>query len=231
MQPIIIIPAYQPDNTLLLLLEQLVEQTENKIIVIDDGSDSACNAIFNRADKYSAVHILTHKENRGKGAALRTGFRYILAKESSCSTVISADADGQHRAEDISRVSKACTEHPHHLILGVRQFTGYVPLRSRLGNSLTRRLYNLLFRQNLRDTQTGLRGIPVHTLTTLIALQGERYCYELEMLLKLMQLEGPVLEIGISTIYEKNNESSHFRPFHDSAQIYTTLFRWWFKHH
>ena len=230
MKPIIIIPAYQPDNTLLLLLEQLVEQTNNKIIVIDDGSDSACQPIFNRADKYSAVHILSHGENQGKGAALRTGFRYILAEEDSCNTVITADADGQHRAKDIAKIIDGCGDHPHHLILGVRQFTGYVPLRSRFGNSLTRYLYNLLFHQNLRDTQTGLRGIPVHTLDALIALRGERYCYELEMLLRLTQLKMPVLEIGISTVYEKNNSSSHFRPLHDSAQIYTTLFRWWLKH-
>ena len=231
MQPVIIIPAYQPDTRLLLLLEQLVQLGDNRIIIINDGSDSTCAPVFDDANNYNRVHILTHKENKGKGAALRTGFRFVLEKETSCQTVITADADGQHRAEDITNMSSGCKKHPHHLILGVRQFTGYVPLRSRLGNSLTRWLYNLLFKQHLSDTQTGLRCIPVNTLDALIALQGERYCYELEMLLRLTQLNVPIREIAISTVYEKNNESSHFRPLHDSVQIYATLFRWWLQRH
>jgi glycosyltransferase involved in cell wall biosynthesis len=229
MKPVIIIPAYQPDSRLLDLLEKLVQLGDSKIVIVDDGSDPACTSLFDRAEEYDDVQVLVHAQNKGKGAALRTGFRYVLEQGFPCRSVITADADGQHKAEDIAGVQAACVDNPSHLILGVRYFNGYVPLRSRLGNSLTRRLYALLFKQKLSDTQSGLRGIPVEALDKLIALKSERYSFELEMLLCFHKNKTPVLEIPISTVYEKSNSSSHFRPLFDSIQIYSTLIGWWLK--
>lgn len=227
MQATIIIPAYQPDEKLLQLLDQLVRQGQERIIVVNDGSHPDCDHIFTRAGKYDGVEIIHHRSNRGKGAALRSGFRFVLGKLSSCRSVITADADGQHRAEDIAKVQAVCMDKPEHLVLGVRQFTGYVPLRSRLGNALTRRLYNLLFKQRLSDTQTGLRGIPVDKLDMIISLKSQRYSFELEMLLSFNKIGTPVMEVPISTVYEEKNSSSHFRPLLDSIRIYATLITFW----
>jgi glycosyltransferase involved in cell wall biosynthesis len=226
---IILIPAYQPDTELLSVLEQLVQRGEDKIIVVNDGSDPSCDPLFTRAAKYPPVQVIRHPENLGKGAALRTGFAHIVKNEPSAAAIVTADADGQHRPEDICRIKAAAISHPDTLILGAREFNGRVPLRSRLGNSLTRRLYNVLFQQKLNDTQTGLRGIPVSTLDSLLHLTGARYSYELEMLIVLNQLQIPVMEVPISTVYENNNSSSHFHPVRDSVQIYRTLFSWWWK--
>ena len=226
---IIVIPAYQPDRELLAVLAQLAQLCRSKMIVVNDGSDSSYEPLFSRAAEYPLVEVLSHPENMGKGTALRTGFKYVLESELTAATVVTADADGQHRPEDICRVSAACVNHPDTLILGAREFSGRVPLRSRLGNGLTRWLYNMLFKQNLSDTQTGLRGIPVNVLASILTLTGGRYSYELEMLLLLNQLQLPVMEIPISTVYENNNSSSHFRPLRDSLQIYQTLFRWWWN--
>ncbi len=226
---IIVIPAYQPDSELLSVLDQLVQQGESKVIVVNDGSYSACNVFFSKATEHPLVQVISHPVNLGKGAALRTGFKHVLENEPGVAAVITADADGQHRPDDICRIKAATISHPDALILGVREFNGYVPLRSRLGNNLTRRLYNVLFRQKLSDTQTGLRGIPVNTLGSLLSLTGAGYSYELEMLLLFNQLHVPIVEIPISTVYENNNKSSHFRPLRDSMEIYLTLFRWWWK--
>jgi len=226
---IILIPAYQPDKELLSVLEQLVQRDENKIIVVNDGSDPSCAPLFTRAAEYPQVEVIRHPENLGKGAALRTGFAYIVKNEPAAVAIVTADADGQHRPEDICRIKAAAGSHPDTLILGAREFNGHVPLRSRLGNSLTRLLYNVLFQQKLNDTQTGLRGIPVSTLDSLLRLTGARYSYELEMLIVLNQLQIPVMEVPITTVYENNNSSSHFHPVRDSVQIYRTLFGWWWK--
>ncbi|MBW1636473.1 MAG: glycosyltransferase family 2 protein [Deltaproteobacteria bacterium] len=226
---IIVIPAYQPDSELLLVLEQLEQRCVSKVLVVNDGSDPFHDPLFSRAAEYPQVKVLCHPENMGKGAALRTGFKFVMDREPTAANVVTADADGQHRPEDICRVSAACENNPDSLILGAREFNGCVPLRSRLGNSLTRWLYNTLFQQNLSDTQTGLRGIPVNVLASLLTLTSGRYSYELEMLLLLNQQQLPIVEIPISTVYENNNSSSHFRPLRDSLQIYLTLFRWWRK--
>lgn len=231
MQPIIIIPAYCPDTELLLVLEQFREHCDYRIVVINDGSGLEYDPVFVEVGKFTNVKLIQHQENQGKGAALRTGFKYVLKQEPSCCSVVTADADGQHRADDILKICTTSIANPSLLILGARHFNGYVPMRSRLGNSITRRLYNLLFRQNLTDTQTGLRAIPVESLTPLLDLKGERYCYELEMLLSLNKRNVEVFEVPISTVYEKNNTSSHFRPIADSLQIYMTLLRWWIKKH
>jgi len=226
---IILIPAYQPDRELLSVLEQLVQRGEDKIIVVNDGSDPSCDPLFARAAEHPPVQVICHSKNLGKGAALRTGFKYIVENEPTVAAVITADADGQHRPDDICRIKAAAVSHPDTLILGAREFNGYVPLRSRLGNSLTRRLYDMLFQQKLKDTQTGLRGIPVNVLDSLLRLTGARYSYELEMLILLNQLQIPVIEIPITTVYESSNSSSHFHPLRDSVQIYRTLFSWWWK--
>lgn len=229
MNPVIIIPAYQPDSRLLSVIEQLVALVGCKIVVVDDGSDKASDDCFTRLAQHPQVEVIRHPKNMGKGAALRTGFAYVLRNERGCGAVITADADGQHTPEDIRTIVDMTKDSPGHLILGSRQFTGYVPLRSRLGNKLTRWLYNKLFCQELGDTQTGLRGIPVDLLETIITLKAERYSYELAMLVCLNRMGVPVVEVPIATVYEEDNSSSHFRPLLDSIQIYVTLLGLWLR--
>lgn len=229
MQPIIIIPVYRPDTELLLVLEQLRSHCDYRVIIVNDGSGPQYDSVFMEVEKFSNIQLIQHVENQGKGAALRTGFKYVIENVQYCCSVVTADADGQHRADDIFKICTTSISNPSLLILGARHFNGYVPIRSRLGNSITKRLYNLLFWQNLTDTQTGLRAIPIDSLTPLLDLKGERYCYELEMLLSLNKRNVGVYEVPISTVYEKNNTSSHFRPIADSLQIYMTLLRWWIK--
>ena len=106
----IVIPAYQPDNKLIKLIEKIHEKSDFRILVIDDGSSSNCQNIFDKAEQYATV--LRHQVNQGKGQALKTAFTYIR-QQNSYGTVVTADADGQHKIWDILRTANKASENPN----------------------------------------------------------------------------------------------------------------------
>ena len=106
----IVIPAYQPDNKLIKLIEKIHEKSDLRILVIDDGSSSKCQNIFDKAEQYATV--LRHQVNQGKGQALKTAFDYIR-QQNSYGTVVTADADGQHKIWDILRTANKASENPN----------------------------------------------------------------------------------------------------------------------
>jgi len=229
MNPVVLIPAFKPDKKILsALLEQISAFDVTHIIVVDDGSGPEFKYVFDHVRTLPKTRVLFHKINQGKGAALRTGFRHILSEKINCSSVITVDADGQHLPEDVDKIINAVQKNSDSLVLGVRGFKGDVPLRSLLGNRVTCLLFRGLAGQKISDTQTGLRGIPYLLLKPLIQLKSERYAYELEMLLTLVQKEVSIKEITITTVYEDNNSVSSFRPVYDSILVYKILFLWWF---
>ena len=220
----LIIPAFNPDNGLVLLVRELIAAGFDNIIVVDDGSDAGSAAVFSSLQQASAVHLIVHPLNRGKGAALKTAFA-AASKLDAVRHVITLDADGQHLPEDIVAMAEAAASRPGRVLLGVRAFDGAVPLRSRFGNQLTRWIFSKVTGMSVSDTQTGLRLFPVEELPTLCALTGDRYEYEMNVLNHLARLRVPIAEIPITTVYIENNRSSHFRPLLDSVRIYFVLFR------
>lgn len=101
----VVIPAYEPgpalvENTTALVAAGLT------VVVVDDGSGDAYRPVFAELDQ--RIHLLTHAQNRGKGAALETAYRYVQAEIGPC-TVVTADADGQHTVADITRIAAAST--------------------------------------------------------------------------------------------------------------------------
>src|SRR5438105_468133 len=168
MQPVIIIPAYKPEASLIPLISQLAS-AHLSIIIVNDGSGSDFLPIFSECEKFDAVKILHHAVNLGKGQALKTAFNYFLTQMPlDHSGVVTADADGQHLPEDILQVSQALFRAPKALWLGVRNFKIGVPWRSRIGNNFTRWIFQLLIGHALQDTQTGLRGIPRDFILSLL---------------------------------------------------------------
>ena len=139
--------------------------------------------------------------------------------------VVTGDADGQHHPDDIEAVARRLEQHPDSLVLGSRSFGKDVPLRSRFGNIATRKIMHALLGQKLTDTQTGLRGIPATLLPKLLRTESTGYEFELDVLIAAHQLEIPMLEEPIRTIYEEGNKSSHFNPIVDSMKIYFVLLR------
>ena len=218
----ILIPAYQPGESLMKVLRALAG---HPIVVVDDGSGEAWEPLFSRAAQIPGVRLLRHGANQGKGAALKTGMQFALAEFPGLTGIVTADADGQHDPKDIERVAARLAAEPQCLVLGARHFDGAVPLRSRFGNIVTRQVVKWLAGQNLTDTQTGLRGIPARLLPHLQAIPANGYEFELEMLLAARRLEARIVEESIRTIYEPGHRSSHFNPLLDSMKIYFVLLR------
>lgn len=221
----VLIPAYQPDARLpRLILELHRADPSSKIVVVDDGSGQKFSDIF-EASATAGAHVISYENNRGKGYALREGFTWIRdVAGDSRECVVTADADGQHTLNDIFRVGRTCTD-TGKSVLGVREFVGHVPARSRIGNTATSALFWLATGWKLKDTQTGLRAFPVALLPELLKVQGDRYEYELRVLLHLAKFRHPVTQIPIETIYEAGNPTSHFRPLQDSARIWAPLLK------
>jgi glycosyltransferase involved in cell wall biosynthesis len=224
--PVVLIPAYKPDERLPALVA-LLRKAQYDVLVVDDGGGEEHLPIFERCAELGAP-VVRHAVNLGKGRALKTGLNEILLRWPQVSSVITADADGQHTPEDIQKVAEAQREHPNALILGGRAFSGKVPWKSRAGNAITRAVYRIATGIRVFDTQTGLRALPREALPWMLELPGEHYEYEMNMLLKLRERMMAVLEVPIQTVYIDENASSHFHPFRDAARIYWVIFRYMF---
>ena len=215
----IILPAFEPDRRMLDTVIELQTRGFEQIVVVDDGSGAGYGAIFTSARTLGAV-VAVHPQNRGKGAAIRTGIETAREHFGIESGFITVDADGQHRAADVERVADAMDEHPNCLILGTRDFSGdHVPWKSRWGNRIASILFRIFNGKSCPDTQTGLRGIPSNLTILALSEDGDRYDYEMNFLTD-ASAEAPMRFVPIATIYENENASSHFRPFLDSLLIY-----------
>lgn len=225
-----IIPAYEPDARAVQLIKELLENTKAHICVVDDGSQNKLlfkDPVF----QHERVSLLCHAVNLGKGGALKTAFNYILTHFPKIRSVVTLDADGQHTVQDGIKIAEK-VQLSNALILGVRSFSLFdkkVPIKSRLGNVLTRFVWRFLMGSKVTDTQTGLRGIPSSLMAKCLHILPNRYEFEMEMLLKASEMNIPIKEVSIETIYIDHNRGSHFNPFFDSLKIYFVLFRFCFS--
>jgi len=225
--PVALIPAYRPDGRFPELVATLAARPElGGILVVDDGSGPDFAGIFAQAAGIPGVRLVRHAVNRGKGAALKSGFNEFLLRFPESPGVVTADADHQHRVEDVARVAATLAARPEAVVLGCRDFGGDVPWRSRLGNRLTRALLRWVEGLSVSDTQTGLRGLPRDFLPVLLRIPAERYEFELEMLLACRRTGRALAEVPIATVYQDGNRASHFNPVLDSMRIYFVLFRY-----
>ena len=203
MNNVVCIPAYKPDHRLLDLVEALENVGLIRIVLADDGSGSEYTPVF--------AHV---------GAALRTGIEMAVHQFGRNINVFTADADGQHLAQDIVRIADAMDTYPDHLVLGVRDFDKEnVPPKSRMGNRITSAFFRAATGVSCNDTQTGLRGIPASLIPLALRCKGDRYDYEMNFLTEAVK-SAPLLMIPIETVYEDGNKGSHFRPVRDSFLIY-----------
>ncbi len=219
----IIIPAYKPDEKLLSVIKDIRAQSHARILVVNDGSGQAFDPIFQNVEDLGCT-VLVHPQNQGKGAALKTAFRY-LKKEGTKEAIVTADADGQHLPKDILACLKEAKAYPGSLILGERAFQGDVPARSRIGNSISRFTFRLLMGARVTDTQTGLRAFTSDLLDFLLSVEGDRYEYEMQMLCMAARKKIPIRSVTIETVYLEENRSSHFHPLRDALRVYGILIR------
>lgn len=221
MKYIILIPAYEPDEKLIDLLTTIDENIN--IIVVNDGSGKEYNKIFKEAKKYA--HIISYEENKGKGYALKQGLSYIKNRFDNY-VVVTMDSDGQHTLNDALKLCKYAETYKDILVLGKRNWNKKTPLRSRIGNTITRFVFDTITGINIYDTQTGLRAFSYKLIDYMLNNPGNRYEYEMNVLLNLKNSGIRYHEIPIETIYIDNNKKSHFKTIKDSYKIYKNIFKW-----
>ncbi len=219
----IVIPAYQPGAILSEYIDQLREAGFQHIIVVDDGSGEAHQDIFHEVALKATV--LRHYINRGKGAALKTGYSWIRNNLPMTFGTITADSDGQHKTEDCRKLAYNLINGEDALYLGTRNFDlSDIPLKSRVGNKITSIVFKLLYGLYLSDTQTGLRAFRNTNLSFMESISGDRYEYEMNVLIACTKASIPFRSVEIKTVYENNNEGTHFHPVKDSFRIYKVIF-------
>ena len=222
---VIVIPALDPDETLPELASSLLAQGAEQIVVVDDGSRESCQGVFQTLEAMEGCTVLRHPVNQGKGRSMKDAFAYIAgqARWTGCA-VVTADADGQHSVEDVCAVGRAALEAPDRLVLGVRDLTlPQVPFKSRVGNRMSSWAFRTLYGPRLGDTQTGLRGIPWELLDWCGRIRGERYEYEMNVLIRAARDKITLHQVGIRVIYHNNNEGTHLHPVRDSWRVFLIL--------
>ncbi len=226
----LILPSLNPTEKLSGVVHDAIEAGFSNIILVDDGSDELHKAPFEQSAALPGVVVLTHPVNRGKGAALKTAFSYLVESRPEILGAVTADGDGQHLAKDILACTRALWENGKTLIMGCRNFDlPHVPPKSKKGNKITCSIFRCLCGIRLSDTQTGLRAVAREHFPVLLEIGGERYEYETNMLLEFHRRGIPFTEVEIDTVYEDNNAGSHFRPVRDSARIYKLILAFVFK--
>jgi glycosyltransferase involved in cell wall biosynthesis len=226
----IVIPAYEPDERLIDLLEALAADPGlGPVLLVDDGSGPRYDALFARANAALALRqgqdvpsrLIRYAPNRGKGAALKWAFSFIRDNWPQAAGCVTADCDGQHTPADIAAVSACLAAHPQALILGVRQLAGPgVPRNSAFGNRLASGLFRLTTGRALDDTQTGLRGIPAAAFQELLAIPANRFDFEMQALIQAAHRGHEIIEQPIATVYDStDHHSTHYRPLVDSLRI------------
>ena len=227
---VILIPSLEPDERLPAYIQKLSESGFGHIVVVDDGSSEAYQPIFKEVEGVDRAVVLHHDVNHGKGVALKTGYKYILDNLPDVAGVITADADGQHTVPDCIRLAEEIGKGEKALYLGSRDFSlENIPPKSRSGNKITSVVFKLLYGQYLPDTQTGLRAFRREELSFMINVEGERFEYEMKVLIACSRAGIPIIPVTIETIYENENKGTHFHPIKDSWKIYKVILGSFFK--
>ncbi|MEJ2105248.1 MAG: glycosyltransferase family 2 protein [Ignavibacteriaceae bacterium] len=213
----VIIPVFNEEKTVGNIVTRTKKTLEKmgvsyEVLVVDDGSDDNSADI---ADKQKVVVLrVTHQ---GKGFALRTGFKYAIGE-----LVITLDADGSHKPEEIPLVLKYLIDNKADFVIGSR-FSNFekdkikIPKINRAGNRLFNNLTRYLTGVNVSDSQSGFRAIRA-SLIKKMKLRSRGYEVESEMLVKALRLNAKVKEISIS-FDQRTVGSSKLDPIQDGIKI------------
>jgi len=208
----VIVPTYNNENTLKVVLQDILKVTEN-LIVVNDGSTDSTEDILN---EFNNIQKITYAENRGKGYALKLGFKKAIAK--GYDYAITIDSDGQHFASDIPKLVAKITEEPGKLIMGSRNMAAEgIPGKSSLGNRISSFWFMAETGIKLSDTQTGFRAYPLEPIKNM-RFYTKKFEFEVELIVRLAWKNVKFTEVPIKVAYPEGRVS-HFRPFQDFSRI------------
>ena len=219
-----VIPCYNPPEVFSNIILELYSMGVRDVIIIDDGSNN--KRIFSIANK-KGYTVIEHNTNKGKGEAIKSGIRYYKKHFiNKYKGIVMIDCDGQHRVWDMDKVGQEMI-HSDKFTMGVRNFNiDGVPFRNKMGNKITSSVFKWMFGVYIKDTQTGLRGVPNRLIDTVLKIDGERYEYEINMLIDIVKMKEEIKEVEIETVYDNNEKRySYFNPFKDSYRIYKEMIK------
>ncbi len=206
----VVIPAYNVEKTIGPLVKEIVQfgfKKEN-IIVVDDGStDKTAECV-----QGSGVTIARHNRNKGKGAALKTGFS--VARTRRLTGVVTLDADRQHHVPEIASLLKKKSDYD--MIIGYRHDIRHMPFIRKLTNKTTSLVVSLFSRQYVPDTQCGFRFVALRIFDNVV-LNTNKYQTESEMIVKSIRHKFRIASVPVSTVYA--DEESHIHPLVDTVRF------------
>ena len=218
-----IIPAYNPGEIVTEIVSAVSKHVD-LVIVVDDGSDADNKRYLAECSLIENVHLITFPGNKGKGYALIAGLREAIKHEPDY--IFTIDSDGQHDPKEVPRFKQFITtsDQAYDLVIGTRKIAEETPLRSKIGNIFTAKLFNALFERTIADTQSGFRVLSANFAKDVVSgiLPG-RYETEMRMLIYAVETGRVIGNMKIETIYFDKNKNSKFRPLQDSLRVLMPL--------
>jgi len=210
----VLVPTYNNEKTLGKVLESLFEYTDQIIVVNDGSTDSTPNIL----QQFPKVNLVGYPDNKGKGFALRTGFRHAVT--SGYDYAITIDSDGQHFAEDLGKFLIKMENNPAAIIIGARNMDqASVPGKSSFGNKFSNFWFWVETGLKMSDTQSGYRLYPVKLLDDINFLT-RKFEFEIEVMVRASWRGIEITEVPVRVYYaDRESRVSHFRPFKDFTRI------------
>lgn len=205
------LPAYNEEKNIAKIIVN-AQKIADKIIVCNDGSSDFTGEI---AEKMGAV-VINHKKNHGYGAAI--GSIFLKAKEMNCDILVTFDADGQHRIEDISKVIEPIINNKADIVIGSRflEETSKIPKYRKFGIDTITKMSNMATKQKITDSQSGLRA---YNKKTILELTPSDYGMGVstEILIKADKQNLKIVEVPIKILYE--GETSTHNPVNQGVSV------------
>jgi len=197
MDTVVLIPAYNEEKTIKEIIKDLKKRVKSKIIVVNDASTDKTGEL---AEK-ERVLVLTHKTNKGKGGALKTGFRYILKNLPKIEYVILIDADSQYPPSEVPKILKPLKNKEADVVSGYRNWKK-IPFRHRLGNFVWKTSFNFFFGTSFKDTNCGLMGLNRKTVKVIKNIGGG-YIIENMMYSQIIEKGLIVKQVPVKVVYHE----------------------------
>jgi len=217
MKTYIVIAAYNEEKKISNVIKDIKKQGYNNVVVVDDGSKDKTYKIAKKEN----IIVLKHIINLGKGAAIKTGCDYAIKK--GAKILILIDADGQHEPKEIPRFIKALQNVD--IVFGYRKFNKNMPKILKIGNLGLNLFTKLLFKINLRDTQSGYKAIKTKIYKK-IKWTSNNYSMETEIIAKVGENKLRYSQIPIKTIYLDKSKGTTIR---DGIKILKNMIKWKIK--
>lgn len=221
-RPCAIIPVYNHPDTVQAVVEAVRAHTL-PVILVDDGSSTECAAVLDRlAAVDPEVRLLRLPANRGKGAAVLSGARAVLAD--GFTHALQIDADGQHDTGAIPEALDLARRHPRALVAGVPVFDANIPRSRRYGRWFTHIFVWLnTWSLSVRDALCGFRVYPLPQTVALAERRriGERMDFDIDIAVRLVWENLPVRSVPVAVRYPADGVS-HFDLWRDNLRIART---------